>query len=136
MNLFLLCSGNPGWLTNISGNFRFVLFVFAEFLCISYIMISGVSKWLSVWSFFSFPYNWTQFFTALKSLTLCSNFHYNLLDSFPVDTRRRFNVYKTLSTSYRRLIDFETTLCVYWFQLGHYSVRYFKSLLQLDFQDP
>ena len=30
---------------------------------------------------------------------------------FPVDTRRRFNVYKT---SYRRLIDAETTSCVYW----------------------
>ena len=29
----------------------------------------------------------------------------------PVDTRRRLNVYKT---SYRRLIDVETTSCVYW----------------------
>ena len=29
----------------------------------------------------------------------------------PVDTRRRFNVY---TTSYRRLIDVETTSCVYW----------------------
>ena len=33
---------------------------------------------------------------------------------FPVDTRRRFNVYKTSPTSYRRLINVETTSCVYW----------------------
>ena len=31
--------------------------------------------------------------------------------NFPVDTRRRFNVYKTL---YSRLIDVETTPYVYW----------------------
>ena len=30
---------------------------------------------------------------------------------YRVDTRRRFNVYKT---SIRRLIDVETTSCVYW----------------------
>ena len=29
----------------------------------------------------------------------------------PVDTRSRFNVYKTL---YKRLIDVETKSCVYW----------------------
>ena len=36
----------------------------------------------------------------------------------PVDTLRRFKVYKTsikmLATLYRCLIDVETTLCVYW----------------------
>ena len=31
--------------------------------------------------------------------------------SYPVDTRRRFNVY---TTSYRHRIDVETTSCVYW----------------------
>ena len=35
-----------------------------------------------------------------------------MLSNMPVDTQRRFNVYKT--TSYRRLIDVETTSCVYW----------------------
>ena len=36
----------------------------------------------------------------------------------PVDTQRRFNVYKT---SYRRLIDVETKSCVYrdWFKREH-----------------
>ena len=38
----------------------------------------------------------------------------------PVDTRRRFNVYTTSETSYRRLIDVKTTSCVYWeSQLGY-----------------
>ena len=37
-----------------------------------------------------------------------------LLPTNPVDTRRRFNVYKTLPTSHRRLTDVETTSCVYW----------------------
>ena len=37
--------------------------------------------------------------------------------AFPVDTRRRFNVYKTSVTSYRCLIDVETVLCVYWVNL-------------------
>ena len=32
----------------------------------------------------------------------------------PVDTRRRFNVYTTSTTSYRRRIDVEATSCVYW----------------------
>ena len=32
----------------------------------------------------------------------------------PVDTRRRFNVYTTSLTSYRRRIDVETTSYVYW----------------------
>ena len=32
----------------------------------------------------------------------------------PIDTRRRFNVYKTSPTSYRRLINVESTSCVYW----------------------
>ena len=36
------------------------------------------------------------------------------LSSNPVDTRRRFNVYTTSPTSYRRLIDVETTSYVYW----------------------
>ena len=31
-----------------------------------------------------------------------------------VDTRCRFNVYKASATSYKRLIDVETTSCVYW----------------------
>ena len=35
-----------------------------------------------------------------------------MLSNMPADTQRRFNVYKT--TSYRRLIDVETTSCVYW----------------------
>ena len=33
------------------------------------------------------------------------------IETFLVDTRRHFNVY---TTSHRRLIDVETTLCVYW----------------------
>ena len=38
-----------------------------------------------------------------------------LVDPYnPVDTRRRFNVYKTSPTLYRRLIDVETMSCVYW----------------------
>ena len=32
----------------------------------------------------------------------------------PVDTRRRFNVYKTSIRRRRRLIDVEMTSCVYW----------------------
>ena len=32
----------------------------------------------------------------------------------PEDTRRRFDVFSTMPTWYRRLIDFETTSCVYW----------------------
>ena len=36
------------------------------------------------------------------------------LKAYPVDTRRRFNVYTTSLTSYRRCIDVETTSCVYW----------------------
>ena len=32
----------------------------------------------------------------------------------PVNIQRRFNVYKTSVTLYRRLIDVETTSCVYW----------------------
>ena len=32
----------------------------------------------------------------------------------PVDIRRRFNVYKTSETSYRRLIYVETKWCVFW----------------------
>ena len=35
--------------------------------------------------------------------------------SFPVDTRRRFKVYKTYI---RRLIEVETTPCVYWVDLN------------------
>ena len=38
----------------------------------------------------------------------------NLSKAFPVDTRRRFNVYTTSLTSYKRRIDVETTSCVYW----------------------
>ena len=34
--------------------------------------------------------------------------------SIPVDTRRRFNVYKTSIRRRRRRIDVETTPCVYW----------------------
>ena len=34
--------------------------------------------------------------------------------SFPVDTQRRFNVYKTSIRRRQRLIDVETTSCVYW----------------------
>ena len=40
----------------------------------------------------------------------------------PVDTRRRFNVYRRLydvATSYRRLIDIEKTSCVYWEKTLH-----------------
>ena len=33
------------------------------------------------------------------------------IETFLVDTRRHFNVY---TTSHRRLIDVETTSCVYW----------------------
>ena len=33
---------------------------------------------------------------------------------FPIDTRRRFNVYKTSIRRRRRLIDVEMTSCVYW----------------------
>ena len=34
--------------------------------------------------------------------------------SYPVDTRRRFNVYKTSIRRRRRRIDVETTSCVHW----------------------
>ena len=37
-----------------------------------------------------------------------------LLYVIPVDTRRRFNVYKTSIRRRRRRIDVETTSCVYW----------------------
>ena len=40
---------------------------------------------------------------------------------FPVDTRHRFNVYKTSLTSHRRLIDVETTSCVYWYPLSRFN---------------
>ena len=43
---------------------------------------------------------------------------------FPVDTRRRFNVYKTSPTSYRRLIDVETTSRVYWVTLWTHGNYY------------
>ena len=39
---------------------------------------------------------------------------------FLVDTRRRFNVYKTSPTSYRRLVDVETTSFVYWVTFLHF----------------
>ena len=35
---------------------------------------------------------------------------------YPVDTRRRFNVYTTSIRRQRRRIDVETTSCVYWVQ--------------------
>ena len=34
--------------------------------------------------------------------------------NIPADTRRHFNVYMTSPTSYRRLVDAETTSCVNW----------------------
>ena len=34
--------------------------------------------------------------------------------SLPADTQHRFNIFTILPTSYRRLIDVETKLCVYW----------------------
>ena len=46
-------------------------------------------------------------------------FLWNLICSrvvYPVDTWRRFNVYKT---SIRRLTDVETTLCVYWIKANN-----------------
>ena len=44
-------------------------------------------------------------------------------DIIPVDTRHRFNVYKT---SYRHLVDVETTSCVYW---DYIRIRYSSLLL-------
>ena len=43
------------------------------------------------------------------------------MPSFPVDTRGRFNVYKTLQdvTDVKRFIDVETKLCVYWVRIAH-----------------
>ena len=37
-----------------------------------------------------------------------------LLGQNPIDTRSRFNVYKASIRRLRRLIDVETTSCVYW----------------------
>ena len=45
--------------------------------------------------------------------------------SFPVDTRRCFNVYKMSIGRRQRLIDVETTSCVYWILRGnkkHFSL--------------
>ena len=46
----------------------------------------------------------------------------------PVDTRRRFNVYKT---SYRPLLDVETTLYVYW----NTTQEQFMNILNLNWTD-
>ena len=48
------------------------------------------------------------------------------LGFFPVDTRRRFNVYKT-SIRRRGLIDVETTLFVFW-EAGHIFISFNGSL--------
>ena len=48
--------------------------------------------------------------------------------STPVDTRRRFNVYKTSATSYRHLIDVEMMSCVYWDPLLCFWFFYRNSL--------
>ena len=53
------------------------------------------------------PY-WFQKLRCVYQTISYSNLFYR------VDTRRRFNVYTTSPTSYRRLIDVETTSCVYW----------------------
>ena len=50
-------------------------------------------------------------YTILKWVKHFERFSLDYLPSIPVEKRRRFNVYKT---SYRRLIDVETTSCVYW----------------------
>ena len=54
-----------------------------------------------------------KFLPVIVILLLSSLSMRDVFSSSPVDIRRRFNVYKS-STSYRRLIDIETTSCVYW----------------------
>ena len=44
-------------------------------------------------------------------LVVCGSLGYSLIAYIPANTRHRFNVYKT---SILRLIDVETTSCVYW----------------------
>ena len=52
----------------------------------------------------------------IAQLTKFAKINKNKFSNIPVDTRCRFNVYTTSPTSYRRLIDVETTSCVYWDQ--------------------
>ena len=44
--------------------------------------------------------------------------------AIPVDTQRCFNVYKTSIRRCRRLIDVETTSCVYWNDLLGFTRSY------------
>ena len=52
----------------------------------------------------------------IAQLTKFAKIDKNKFSNIPVDTRRRFNVYTTSPTADRRLIDVETTSCVYWDQ--------------------
>ena len=66
-------------------------------------------------------YTKNLFAFEVSSMTCKTCFRNNKLSistegtSFPVDTGRRFKVYKT---SIRRLIEVETTPCVYWVDLN------------------
>ena len=60
-----------------------------------------------------------KFFAKFTRKYLCQSFLFDKVAglrpaTYPVDTRCRFNVYDTSMRHYRRLIDVETTSCVYW----------------------
>ena len=61
------------------------------------------------------------FFSKLEQI-------HNVLSSFQVATPCRFNIYKTSATSYRRLINAETTSCAQWVQLFSYLLK--KSIME------
>ena len=50
---------------------------------------------------------------------------------YPVDTQSRFSVYKMFYTSYRRLIDVETTSYVYWIAI----LLFASDLSKLEVED-
>ena len=62
----------------------------------------------------------------------CWKFCKYWLENIPVDTGRRFNVYKTSIRRRRRLIEVETTSCVYWgISQTHIYLRLLSSILTL-----
>ena len=66
---------------------------------------------------------WTVSYCLVS--TCESSCYSNIFVIFPVDTRRCFNVYKSLydvATSCRRLLDVETTSCVYWVSIVNYMI--------------
>ena len=65
-------------------------------------------------NFSSHPQDKTQNFIIYVWMGSLNTLLQTLKETTPVDTRRRFNVYKTSIRRKRRLIDVETKSCIYW----------------------